>query len=73
VRPSFHFGQWYLSLGDRISGIHRPTRTEVQGVLVVLHGCLCVQTLAGKVFPIQRIAIHEVQPPLFDLPGAQAA
>lgn len=63
VRPSFHFGSWHLSLGDTITGIHRERRAEIEGSVVVVSGCLCVSTRLG-VFPIQKIAIHSVQPPL---------
>lgn len=64
-RPSFHFGAWSMSLGDTVSGVHRLTKTAVSGPLVVMHGCLCVAS-GSAYYPLQRIAIHQVQPPLFE-------
>lgn len=66
VRPSFTFGQWFLSLGDVVTGIHRFRKEFVEGTVIVLAGTVCVSTSLG-VYPIQRIAIHSVQPPLFDV------
>lgn len=65
ARPSFRFGMWHLSLGDRVEGIHRLLKKPVAGAVVLLHGVVCLSCdAAGLVFPIQSIAIHEVLPPL---------
>lgn len=64
VRPSFHFGMWHLSLGDRVVGIHRALKKPLEGVVVLHCQTVCLTTPAGLIFPIQSIAIHEVLPPL---------
>jgi hypothetical protein len=56
---------WSLSLGDRVTGIHRLLKSEMTGVVVNVAGCLCLAARTGT-FPLQSIAIHEVQPPLFE-------
>lgn len=63
ARPSFRFGMWHLSLGDRVRGIHRLLKREMIGSVVLVSDCVCISTSTG-VFPIQSIAVHEVSPPL---------
>lgn len=65
VRPAFHFGAWYLALGDQVRGYHRVRKIDVIGTVIVLAGCVCLSTSDG-IFPVERIAIQEVQPPLFE-------
>jgi hypothetical protein len=55
-----------LRLGDKVTGIHRPSKTLIEGTVVLRFGAICLQLPTGVVHPIERIAIHQVQPPLFD-------
>lgn len=66
ARPSFHFKGWTIATGDLLSGVHRASRRRVSGPVVIVQGCLCVDS-GGKKYVLTNIAIHEVQPPLFDL------
>jgi hypothetical protein len=61
-RPAYRFGMWFLTLGDSVTGIHRIRRIAVEGTLIALCGCLCISTDEG-IFPLQRIAIHDVARP----------
>lgn len=65
VRPSFHIGGQELRLGDRVTGIHRGSRQLIEGTVVEMYDTPCLSTTRGQIFPLERIAIHEVQPPLF--------
>lgn len=65
VRPSFHVGTQEIRLGDRVVGIHRSHKHQVSGTVVMAYGEPCLSTKEG-VFPLDRIAVLEVQPPLFE-------
>lgn len=60
VRPSFHYGMWVLTPGDRVVGVHRLLKKRVEGVVLMHLDVVCLATTAGLIFPIQSIAVHEV-------------
>lgn len=65
VRPSFHYGAHELRLGDQVTAFHRDRKINVIGRVIVLHGCVCISASTG-VYPIQKLQIREVQPPIFE-------
>lgn len=66
VRPAFHFAGHELRLGDRVTGFHRDRKVPVFGNVVIVHGCVCISDRSGLVYPIQKLRITEVQPPIFE-------